>query len=105
MLTSAQTQQYQDQGYLTLPGFFRTAELDPVDAYLRANAGVTWTDQNDDPLRIHGSEPNQTNTRRAALTIRYVPATTRIQDQPDRRQFLVRGRAVANGNVYYRFDP
>jgi hypothetical protein len=52
---------------------------------------------------IHGSEPNQTNTRRTAVTIRYVPATTRIQDQPDRRQFLVRGRAVANGNVYDTF--
>jgi hypothetical protein len=44
MLTSDQTEQYQDQGFLTL-----------------------------------------------------------IKDQPDRRQFLVRGRAVANGHVYYGF--
>jgi len=44
MLTSIQTEQYQDQGFLTL-----------------------------------------------------------IKDQPDRRQFLVRGRAVANGHVYYGF--
>jgi len=28
---------------------------------------------------------------------------TLIKDQPDRRQFRVRGRAVANGHVYYRF--
>jgi hypothetical protein len=78
MLTDAQTQQYRNEGYLTLPGVFTTADLEPVDAYLA-------------------------NTRWAALTIRYVPAATRIRDQPDRRQFLVRGRAVANGNVYYQF--
>jgi ectoine hydroxylase-related dioxygenase (phytanoyl-CoA dioxygenase family) len=56
-----------------------------------------------DSYLAHSSEPNRTNTRRAAVTIRYVPATTRIKDQPDRRQFLVRGQAAANGNVYYEF--
>jgi ectoine hydroxylase-related dioxygenase (phytanoyl-CoA dioxygenase family) len=61
------------------------------------------TDAQTQSYLIHGSEPNRTNTRRAALTIRYVPAATRIRDQPDRRQFLVRGRAAANGNVYYQF--
>ncbi len=50
---------------------------------------------------IHGSEPNNSSRRRAGLTIRYVPATTEIRNQPDRRQFLVRGEAVANGNIYH----
>lgn len=86
MLTDAQTEQYRDEGYLTL--LMQRGDLSLHDSYL-----------------IHGSEPNQTNMRRAAPTIRYVPATTRIKDQPDRKQFLVRGRAAANGNVYYRFDP
>jgi ectoine hydroxylase-related dioxygenase (phytanoyl-CoA dioxygenase family) len=242
MLTDDQVQQYQEQGYLTLPGVFTAAELEPVDGYLRVNADVVWTDKNDDPLReahyhyrplydlcttprlldaveallgpdlvllychilnkkpgglrvawhqdgpywhriepkiavtawialddatiengcmrvipgshqghrdegqrlvdtpdliqarpyelppevvdesravpllmrrgdlslhdsylFHSSEPNRTHTRRAAVTIRYVPAATRIKDQPDRRQFLVRGQAVPNGNVYYHF--
>ena len=60
-----------------------------------------------DSYLVHGSEPNHSDRRRAALTIRYVPATTRIKDQPDRRQFLVRGKAVDNGNVYHQFgiDP
>jgi len=54
-----------------------------------------------DSYLVHGSEPNRSAHRRAALTIRYVPAATRITDTADRRQFLVRGRAVDNGNVYY----
>lgn len=56
-----------------------------------------------DSYLIHGSEPNPSNARRAALTIRYVPASTRITDTADRRQYLVRGRPHDNGNVYYRF--
>lgn len=56
-----------------------------------------------DSYLIHGSEPNRSPCRRAALTIRYVPSSTRIKDQPDRRQYLVRGRAEANGNVYHTF--
>jgi ectoine hydroxylase-related dioxygenase (phytanoyl-CoA dioxygenase family) len=242
MLTRDQVGQYQEQGYVTLPGVFTAEELSPVDAYLRANAEVAWSDKNDDPLReahyhfrplydlcttprlldaveallgpdlvllychilnkkpggprvawhqdgpywhrvepkvavtawialddatvengcmrvvpgshaghrdlgqrlvetpdliqarpyelppeavdaaravpllmrrgdlslhdsylVHGSEPNRTSERRAAVTIRYVPAATRIKDQPDRRQFLVRGHASPNGNVYYAF--
>jgi phytanoyl-CoA hydroxylase len=54
-----------------------------------------------DSFLVHGSEPNHTDRRRAALTIRYVPASTRIKDQADRRQFLVRGRRAENDNVYY----
>jgi phytanoyl-CoA hydroxylase len=56
-----------------------------------------------DSYIVHGSEPNRSDRRRAGLTIRYVPATTRIKDQPDRRQFLVRGQPTDNGNVYYQF--
>lgn len=56
-----------------------------------------------DSYLIHGSEPNHSAHRRAALTIRYVPAATRIQDTPDRKQYLVRGQAVENGNVYHHF--
>jgi ectoine hydroxylase-related dioxygenase (phytanoyl-CoA dioxygenase family) len=56
-----------------------------------------------DSYLIHGSEPNRTHGRRAALTVRYVPSSTRIQDTPDRKQYLVRGAAVDNGNVYYEF--
>jgi phytanoyl-CoA hydroxylase len=242
VLSAEQVRHYRDEGYVTVPGLFTEAELEPIDAYLRANADVEWTDKNDDPLRephyhyrplfdlctdvrlldciepllgpdivllyahilnkkpgglrvawhqdgpywlrlepkiavtawvalddatpengcmrvipgtyrghvdlgqrltdtpdliqsrpyelppevvdesrvvdilmrrgddsfhdsylIHGSEPNRSNRRRAALTIRYVPASTRIKDQPDRRQFLVRGQAADNGNVYYTF--
>ena len=242
MLNQEQVEQYRTEGFLTLPGVFTEAELEPIDRYLRANADVEWTHKNDDPLReahyhyrplydfctstalldrlepllgpdivllyahilnkkpgglrvawhqdgpywhridpkiavtawvalddatpengcmrvipgshrghrdlgqqlsdvpaliqarpyelppdvidesravdlamkrgdvsfhdsslVHGSEPNRTDRRRAALTIRYVPAATRIKDQPDRKQFLVRGRAVDNGNIYYQF--
>jgi ectoine hydroxylase-related dioxygenase (phytanoyl-CoA dioxygenase family) len=56
-----------------------------------------------DSYLVHGSEPNRSARRRAALTVRYVPASTRIKDQPDRKQFLIRGRAADNGNVYYTF--
>ena len=242
MLTPEQIQHYQVHGYVTVPGLFTDAELEPVDGYLRRNADVQWTHKNDDPLReahyhyrpifdvctatrlvdvmeqllgpdlvllyshimnkmpgglrvawhqdgpywhrvepkvavtawialdaatpengcmrvipgthrghrdlgqrlvdtpdliqdrpyelpptvvdesravdivmrrgdvsfhdsyiVHGSEPNRSDGRRAALTVRYVPAATRIQDQPDRKQYLVRGSAASNGNVYYTF--
>lgn len=56
-----------------------------------------------DSYLVHGSEPNRSDRRRAALTIRYVPAATRIQDTPDRKQYLVRGQPADNGNVYHRF--
>jgi len=52
---------------------------------------------------IHGSEPNCSHRRRAAFTIRYVPATTRIQPREDRKQYLVRGQAAGNGNPYFQF--
>src|SRR5437763_1765323 len=122
MVTSEQVQHYREQGYVTAPRVFAAAQLAPVDAYLRRNVDVAWPHRNDDPLReahyhdrplcevalhdsytTHGSEPNRSAGRRAALTVRYVPATTRIKDQPDRKQYLIRGRAADNGNVYYIF--
>jgi ectoine hydroxylase-related dioxygenase (phytanoyl-CoA dioxygenase family) len=242
MLTERQIDIYRRDGFVTVPGVFSEAELEPVERYLRANADVEWTHKNDDPLReahyhhraiynlctsarlvdmmeqllgpnlvllyshimnkkpgglrvawhqdgpywhrvepkiavtawialddaapengcmrvipgshrghrdlgqgltdtpdliqarpyelpaeavdmskavdiamrrgdlslhdsylVHGSEPNRTERRRAALTVRYVPAATRIKDQSDRKQYLVRGQATENGNVYYRF--
>ena len=56
-----------------------------------------------DSYLVHGSEPNRSDRRRAALTIRYVPPSTRITHTSDRRQFLVRGEAPENGNVYFEF--
>jgi phytanoyl-CoA hydroxylase len=58
-----------------------------------------------DSYLVHGSEPNRSDRRRAALTIRYVPAATRITHTADRRQYLVRGRPVDNGNVYFPPPP
>lgn len=52
---------------------------------------------------IHGSDANRSSRRRAALTVRYVPASTRIQPRADRKQYLVRGKAADNGNVYFTF--
>jgi ectoine hydroxylase-related dioxygenase (phytanoyl-CoA dioxygenase family) len=56
-----------------------------------------------DSYLVHGSEPNRSGNRRAALTIRYVPAVTRIEHRPDRMQYLVRGKEAGNGNIYHRF--
>lgn len=56
-----------------------------------------------DSYIVHGSQPNRSNRRRAALTVRYVPASTRIQPRSDRKQYLVRGKPADNGNVYMRF--
>jgi ectoine hydroxylase-related dioxygenase (phytanoyl-CoA dioxygenase family) len=57
-----------------------------------------------DSYIVHGSQANHSSRRRAALTVRYVPASTRIQPRSDRRQYLVRGRASDNGNIYFEFD-
>ncbi|MBI4579854.1 MAG: phytanoyl-CoA dioxygenase family protein [Planctomycetes bacterium] len=56
-----------------------------------------------DSYIVHGSQPNRSTRRRAALVVRFVPSATRIQPRPDRKQYLVRGRPVENGNVYMRF--
>jgi ectoine hydroxylase-related dioxygenase (phytanoyl-CoA dioxygenase family) len=57
-----------------------------------------------DSYIIHGSQANFSNRRRAALTVRYIPSSTRIQHRPDRKQYLVRGNAADNGNIYMSFE-
>lgn len=56
-----------------------------------------------DSYIVHGSKANFSNRRRAALTVRYIPSSTKIQHRPDRKQYLVRGRALEPGNVYMKF--
>jgi len=53
------------------------------------------------PNIIHGSNANNSPLRRAGLTIRYIPTSTRITgDEPWPYAFLVRGAAVPGVNVY-----
>ncbi|MFI2856598.1 phytanoyl-CoA dioxygenase family protein [Paenibacillus sp. JSM ZJ436] len=52
------------------------------------------------PNIIHGSEPNHSPHRRCGLTIRYIPATTRITAEPWPSAFLLRGEATAGINEY-----
>jgi len=44
--------------------------------------------------------PARLESKLLSVTIRYVPASTRIQHRDDRRQYIVRGRTEPNGNVY-----
>jgi phytanoyl-CoA hydroxylase len=53
------------------------------------------------PNIIHGSNANNSALRRAGLTIRYIPTSTRIiSDDPWPSAFLLRGSAVPGVNVY-----
>ncbi|MHB8717571.1 MAG: phytanoyl-CoA dioxygenase family protein [Candidatus Dormibacteria bacterium] len=52
------------------------------------------------PNIVHGSEPNRSPRRRCGLTIRYIPATTRILHDGWPCAFLLRGRAVPGINTY-----
>lgn len=52
------------------------------------------------PNIIHGSEANHSPMRRCGLTIRYIPASTRIKKQPWPSAFLLRGNAVPEINQY-----
>jgi Phytanoyl-CoA dioxygenase (PhyH) len=52
------------------------------------------------PNIIHGSNANNSPMRRAGLTIRYIPTTTRITADPWPYAFLVRGEAVPGVNEY-----
>lgn len=56
------------------------------------------------PNIIHGSNPNDSEKWRRALTIRYIPTTTRVTDETWPCVFLLRGQAVAGIN-YYRPYP
>jgi hypothetical protein len=53
------------------------------------------------PKIVHGSHANRSPKRRAGLTIRYIPTTTRIlTDEPWPSTFLLRGKAVPGINDY-----
>lgn len=52
------------------------------------------------PNIIHGSEANRSPFRRCGLTIRYIPTATRITAENWPCQFLLRGNAQADINVY-----
>jgi ectoine hydroxylase-related dioxygenase (phytanoyl-CoA dioxygenase family) len=52
------------------------------------------------PNLIHGSRANHSPKRRAGLTIRYIPTTTRIKAEQFPSAFLLRGKAVPGVNQY-----
>lgn len=52
------------------------------------------------PNIIHGSEANTSDKWRRGLTIRYIPTTTKITQQPFESAFLLRGQAVERINQY-----
>lgn len=53
------------------------------------------------PNIIHGSNANTSPLRRCGLTIRYIPASTRIiSDEQWPSAFLLRGKAVPGVNMY-----
>src|SRR4028118_13368 len=55
------------------------------------------------PNIIHGSEPNLSPRRRAGLTIRYIPTSTRITVEQWPCSLLLRGEAIAGVNDYLPF--
>ncbi len=58
------------------------------------------------PNVIHGSNVNRSPLRRAGLTIRYIPTTTRIvSNKPWPSCFMLRGAAVPGINAYLPFPP
>lgn len=60
------------------------------------------------PNVIHGSNANLSPMRRAGLTIRYIPTSTRIKVTPWHSGFLLRGKPVEGINDYLskpRFVP
>jgi len=52
------------------------------------------------PNVIHGSNANTSPRRRAGLTIRYIPTTTRITRTPWPTAFLLRGNPIPGVNEY-----
>jgi phytanoyl-CoA hydroxylase len=52
------------------------------------------------PNILHSSNANTSDRWRRALTIRYIPTTTRITDPDAASPFLLRGRAVEGVNAY-----
>ncbi|MDZ7733708.1 MAG: phytanoyl-CoA dioxygenase family protein [Acidimicrobiia bacterium] len=58
-----------------------------------------------DPGIVHGSRPNTSPHRRAGLTIRYIPTTTRITDPDRAHPLLLRGRPRPGINQYRDVPP
>lgn len=52
------------------------------------------------PNIVHGSEANRSERWRMGLTIRYIPASTRILQEEKGSPFLFRGKAVPGVNAY-----
>lgn len=53
------------------------------------------------PNVIHGSHANTSPRWRRGLTVRYIPATTRIlREPPHPAAFILRGQGAANGNAW-----
>jgi ectoine hydroxylase-related dioxygenase (phytanoyl-CoA dioxygenase family) len=52
------------------------------------------------PNIVHGSEANRSDKWRMGLTIRYIPASTRILQEEKGAPFLLRGEAVPGVNTY-----
>jgi phytanoyl-CoA hydroxylase len=55
------------------------------------------------PTVIHGSNANTSPMRRAGLTIRYIPSSTRITSDDEWPTFLLRGAPVSGVNQYLPF--
>ncbi len=53
------------------------------------------------PNIIHGSNSNTSDSWRNGLTIRYIPTTTRVLQEPG--PLLLRGKAVGGSNTYVNF--
>ncbi|MCC6484985.1 MAG: phytanoyl-CoA dioxygenase family protein [Armatimonadetes bacterium] len=81
-----------------------SSEIDPslVDASQAVDVILNAGDVSvHHPNIIHGSEANNSPRRRAGLTIRYIPTTTRIlSDEPWPCALLLRGEAVPGVNSY-----
>lgn len=78
-------------------------ESQAVDIELRAG-GISIHH----PNIIHGSQANRSPRRRCGLTLRYIPASTRITAQPWACQFLLRGKAIEGINEYMpypKYEP
>ncbi|ONI78535.1 phytanoyl-CoA dioxygenase [Kribbella sp. ALI-6-A] len=57
------------------------------------------------PNMVHSSTPNRSDRWRRALTIRYIPTSTRITRPDEASPFLLRGEAVTGLNAYLEPPP
>lgn len=75
-----------------------TAEVDTSDAVpVELEPGDVSVHH---PNILHGSEPNESYTWRRGLTIRYIPTSTSIEDDPWEAAFLLRGDPEPGVNQY-----